>query len=169
MAGVAYWSGYPLPGMRLLSFIGVDFHWDILQYVLGLPFMTFLALLLYLRSRDEDWMRLARTLAKGFILVFAVGAATGTASEFGLVLLWPNLTEAAGRYIYFPLYMEIFAFMMEVIFLYMLWYGWNRISHKGSSGGGILRLPRRLVQRQHDYQREQLHGGAHRHTTRLRA
>ncbi|WP_236698142.1 cytochrome ubiquinol oxidase subunit I [Pyrodictium occultum] len=116
--------------MRLLSFIGVDFHWDILQYVLGLPFMTFLALLLYLRSRDEDWMRLARTLAKGFILVFAVGAATGTASEFGLVLLWPNLTEAAGRYIYFPLYMEIFAFMMEVIFLYMLWYGWNRISPK---------------------------------------
>nr|WP_231656832.1 cytochrome ubiquinol oxidase subunit I [Pyrodictium delaneyi] len=63
-------------------------------------------------------------------MVFAVGAATGTASEFGLVLLWPNLTEAAGRYIYFPLYMEIFAFIMEVVFIYMLWYGWKRLPPK---------------------------------------
>jgi len=124
------WSSYPLPGLRALSFVGIATHWIILQYVLGLPFLAFLALLLYLRSRDEVWMRIARTLAKGFIVVFAVGAATGTGSEFGLVLLWPNLTEAAGRYIYFPLYAEIFAFMMEVVFLYMLWYGWNRINPK---------------------------------------
>ncbi|HID40617.1 MAG TPA: cytochrome ubiquinol oxidase subunit I, partial [Pyrodictium sp.] len=123
---VATWSSYPAAGDRLLSFIGIEVHWAILQYVVGLSFMAFLALLLYLRSRDESWMRLARTLAKGFIIVFAVGAATGTASEFGLVLLWPNLTEAAGRYIYFPLYMEIFAFLMEVVFIYMLWYGWKR-------------------------------------------
>ena len=124
------WSSYPLPGMRALSFVGIAVHWIILQYVLGLPFMVFLALLIYLRSRDPVWMKIARTLAKGFIVVFAVGAATGTGSEFGLVLLWPNLTEAAGRYIYFPLYAEIFAFMMEVVFLYMLWYGWNRINPK---------------------------------------
>ncbi|GEM_PF-498632 len=124
------WSSYPVPGLRALSFVGIATHWTILQYVLGLPFLTFLALLLYLRSRDEVWMKIARTLAKGFIVVFAVGAATGTGSEFGLVLLWPNLTEAAGRYIYFPLYAEIFAFMMEVVFLYMLWYGWNRINPK---------------------------------------
>jgi cytochrome d ubiquinol oxidase subunit I len=124
------WSSYPLAGMRALSFIGIAVHWIILQYVLGLPFMVFLALLIYLRNHDPDWMKIARTLAKGFVVVFAVGAATGTASEFGLVLLWPNLTEAAGRYIYFPLYAEIFAFMMEVVFLYMLWYGWNRISPK---------------------------------------
>jgi cytochrome d ubiquinol oxidase subunit I len=112
----------------LLSFIGIEIHWAILQYVIGLPFMAFIALLLYMRSKDIVWKKLAWTLAKGFIIVFAVGAATGTASEFGLVLLWPNLTEAAGRYIYFPLYMEVFAFLIEVVFLYMLWYGWNRFS-----------------------------------------
>ena len=124
------WSSYPVPGMRALSFVGIAVHWIILQYVLGLPFLAFLALLVYNMKRDPVWMKIARTLAKGFVVVFAVGAATGTASEFGLVLLWPNLTEAAGRYIYFPLYAEIFAFMMEVVFLYMLWYGWNRINPK---------------------------------------
>ena len=130
MSPVATWVSYPAAGERILSFIGIEVHWAILQYVIGLPFMAFIALLLYLRSRDEDWKRLAHTLAKGFIIVFAVGAATGTASEFGLVLLWPNLTEAAGRYIYFPLYMEIFAFLMEVVFIYILWYGWKRLPPK---------------------------------------
>ncbi len=130
MSAVAHWSSYPAAGDRLLSFIGIEIHWAILQYVLGLPFMAFIALLLYLHSKDKAWMRFARTLTKGFIIVFAVGAATGTTVEFGLVLLWPHLTEAAGRYIYFPLYAEIFAFLMEVVFLYMLWYGWNKLSPK---------------------------------------
>lgn len=126
MSSVAYWSSYPATSDRLLSFIGIEIHWAVLQYVIGLPFMAFITLLLYMRSKDVAWKRLAWTLVKGFIIVFAFGAAMGTASEFGLVLLWPHLTEAAGRYIYFPLYMEIFAFLMEVVFLYMLWYGWKR-------------------------------------------
>ncbi len=132
------WSSYPLPGLRLLSFVGIATHWIILQYVLGLPFMAFLALLVYLKTGDEVWKKIAHTLAKGFVVVFAVGAATGTGSEFGLVLLWPNLTDAAGRYIYFPLYAEIFAFMMEVVFLYMLWYGWNRLSPKALAAVAFL-------------------------------
>ena len=130
MVSVADWLSYPAPWLRLLSFIGIEIHWAILQYVIGLPFMAFIALLLYIKSGDRSWERFARTLAKAFVMVFAVGAATGTASEFGLVLLWPNLTEAAGRYIYFPLYMEIFAFMMEVVFIYLLWYGWNKLPAK---------------------------------------
>jgi len=127
---VAHWSQYPAAHDRLLSFIGIAVHWSILQYVLGLPFLAFIAYLIYLKTGAEKWRKLSRTLVKGFVIVFAVGAATGTASEFGLVLLWPNLTQAAGRYIYFPLYAEVFAFMMEVVFIYMLWYGWNKFGKK---------------------------------------
>ncbi|MCE4624598.1 MAG: cytochrome ubiquinol oxidase subunit I [Desulfurococcales archaeon] len=124
------WSIYPASADRLLSFIGIGVHWSILQYVLGLPLLAFIAELIYLKTGNEKWMRLAKTFVKGFVIVFAVGAATGTASEFGLVLLWPNLTEAAGRYIYFPLYAEVFAFLMEVVFIYLLWYGWERLPKK---------------------------------------
>ncbi len=130
MSIVTQWLGYPAAYDRILSMIGIEVHWAILQYVLGLPFMAFIAELLYLKTGQAKWLRLAKTLAKGFILVFAVGAATGTASEFGLVILWPNLLEAAGRYIYFPLYAEIFAFIMEVIFIYLLWYGWGRLPRR---------------------------------------
>ena len=124
------WGVYGAAADRLLSFIGIAVHWAILQYVLGLPLLAFIAELLYLKTGKDVWLRLAKTFVKGFIVVFAVGAATGTASEFGLVLLWPNLTEAAGRYVYFPLYAEVFAFLMEVVFIYLLWYGWNRLPRK---------------------------------------
>ncbi len=138
---ISQWlAGYPAGGERLLSMVGIEVHWFILQYVLGLPLLAVVAEALWLRSGDEDWKRLSRTLAKGFVAVFAVGAATGTASEFGLVLLWPNLTEAAGRYIYFPLYMEIFAFIMEGAFIYLYYYAERRMSPKVHLVVGLLAM-----------------------------
>ena len=130
MSLISQWSSYPAFSDRVLSLIGIEIHWAILQYVLGLSFMAFLSYLIYLKTGNSKWERLSKTMVKGFVLVFAVGAATGTASEFGLILLWPNLTEAAGRYIYFPLYAEIFAFLMEVVFVYMLFYGWSKFPKK---------------------------------------
>ena len=127
---ISQWLSYPAPYDRILSMIGIEIHWAILQYVIGLSFLAFVAEVLYLYTKRRRWLRIAKTLAKGFIIVFAVGAATGTASEFGLILLWPNLTEAAGRYIYFPLYAEVFAFLMEITFIYMMWYAWDRLSPK---------------------------------------
>lgn len=123
-------SGYPAGWARFLSMIGIEVHWFILQYVLGLSFLAVIAEAIWLKTGNDQWKRLSKTLAKGFVAVFAVGAATGTASEFGLVLLWPNLTEAAGRYIYFPLYMEIFAFIMEGVFIYMYFYAEDKVSPK---------------------------------------
>ncbi len=133
-----WFSGYPAGWERLLSMIGIEVHWIILQYVLGLSFLAVVAEAIWLRTGNDDWKRLSRTIAKGFVAVFAVGAATGTAAEFGLVLLWPNLNEAAGRYIYFPLYMEIFAFIMEAVFVYMYFYAEDKVSPKTHLIIGIL-------------------------------
>ena len=120
------WANYPAFHDRVLSMIGIEVHWAILQYVLGLSAISFILYLIYLKTGDKKWEKLAYTTFKGFVIVFAVGAATGTASEFGLVLLWPNLTEAAGRYVYFPLYAEVFAFLLEVVFVYLTFYGWKK-------------------------------------------
>ena len=127
---VEQWRSYPRPSERLISAIGIDIHWTILQYVMGLPFMAFIAQLIYMKTRDRFWLELARTLVKGFVIIFAVGAATGTTAEFGLILLWPRFTEVGGRYIFFPFYAEVYAFMIEVIFVYFLYYGWNKVGDK---------------------------------------
>ena len=134
------WLSYPASHDRVLSMIGIEIHWIILQYILGLSLLAVIAEVIWLKTKKEVWLKIARTIAKGFIILFAVGAAMGTASEFGLVLLWPNLTEAAGRYIYFPLYAEIFAFLMEVVFIYLFWYGWKKLPAKAHIVVGILAI-----------------------------
>ena len=137
---IEQWLSYPASHDRILSMIGIEIHWIILQYILGLSLLAVVAEVLWIKTKKEDWLKISRTLAKEFIILFAVGAAMGTASEFGLVLLWPNLTEAAGRYIYFPFYAEIFAFLMEVIFIYMFWYGWKKLPAKAHVLIGILAI-----------------------------
>ncbi|QOJ79056.1 cytochrome ubiquinol oxidase subunit I [Infirmifilum lucidum] len=122
------WLSYPAAPDRVLSTIGIEIHWLILQYVLGLPLLIAVALLAYKKSGDSRWERMARTMTKALGLVFAVGAASGTASEFGLVVVWPNVLEAAGRYLFFPLYLEIFAFLTEIVFIYLLVFGWGKLS-----------------------------------------
>ncbi len=137
------WSqylSYPAAPERILSIIGIEIHWLILQYVLGLPLAILVLLLLYRRSGNESWLRLARTATKALGLVFAVGAAAGTLVEFGLVVVWPNVLEAAGRYIYFPLYLEIFAFLTEIVFIYLLVFGWNKLSTNGKIAVAFLAL-----------------------------
>jgi cytochrome d ubiquinol oxidase subunit I len=115
---------------RAMSIVGIGIHWGILQYVLGLPFMAFIAELIYFKTKDPDWMRIAKVLVKGTALVFAVGAATGTLVEFGLITVWPRVLTAVGKWLYFPMYAEVFAFIMEVLVIYMLWYGWDKLSPK---------------------------------------
>jgi len=61
------WSqlvNYGFWGVRALSIIGIGIHWGILQYVLGLPFMAFIAELIYFKTKDDDWMRIAKVLIK---------------------------------------------------------------------------------------------------------
>ncbi len=140
MDPIAQWLSYAAGWDRILSMVGIEIHWVILQYVLGLPLVILIALLAYSKTKNKNYFRLARTLTKALGLVFAVGAAMGTASEFGLVLLWPNLTEAAGRYIYFPLYAEIFAFLMEIVFIYLLVFGWNKLSDRARIAVALLAM-----------------------------
>jgi cytochrome d ubiquinol oxidase subunit I len=119
---------YPAAPERILSIIGIELHWFLLQYTLGLPFAILVLLLLYKKTGNQNWLKLARTATKALGINFALGAASGTLSEFGLVVVWPNVLEAAGRYIYYPLYLEIFAFLIEIVFIYLLVFGWNKLS-----------------------------------------
>ncbi|MEM2811050.1 MAG: cytochrome ubiquinol oxidase subunit I [Candidatus Korarchaeum sp.] len=137
---LSQWLNYPAAIDRMLSIIGIEIHWLILQYVLGLPLAITLALLLHARSKDEKWNRMAKTMTKVLGIIFAVGAAAGTISEFGLVVIWPNLLEAAGRYIFFPLYAEIFAFLIEITFIYLLVFGWNKMGVKAKITLSLLAL-----------------------------
>ncbi|MHA2030493.1 MAG: cytochrome ubiquinol oxidase subunit I, partial [Candidatus Kariarchaeaceae archaeon] len=121
------WFDIPESSLRGLSQIGITTHWIILQYSIGLLTLAIGIEIVAYRFEDEIYMKMAKTLSKVAIVIFAVGAATGSLSEFGLLLFWPNFLELVGKYYFIPLYLEVFAFFAEVVFVYLYYYTWDKV------------------------------------------
>lgn len=95
---------------------------------MGLPVLLLITEGLALRTGNPVYMALVRRWAKGFAILFAVGAVSGTILSFELGLLWPRFMQYAGGIIGLPFSAEGFAFFIEAIFLGLYLYGWDRLS-----------------------------------------
>ena len=67
-------------------------------------------------------------LARGFAILFAVGAVSGTILSISLPLFWPRMMGRWGSLFGFPFMLEAFCFFLEAIFLGIYLYGWDRLS-----------------------------------------
>lgn len=94
---------------------------------IALPLLVSTAELLGILRRDSTYTLMARRWTKAMLVLFAVGAITGTVVAFQLSLLWPAFMSIAGRVIALPFAIEGFAFVVEAIFLGIYVYGWDRI------------------------------------------
>jgi cytochrome d ubiquinol oxidase subunit I len=95
---------------------------------IGLPLMLCIAEGLALWHKDPVWMALARRWSKAVVLIFVVGAVSGTVISFELGLLWPTYINFTGAIIG-PLFtFEGIFFFTEAIFLGIYLYGWERLS-----------------------------------------
>ena len=95
---------------------------------MGLPVLLLITEGLWLRNSNPVYMTLVRRWSKGFAILFAVGAVSGTILSFELGLLWPVFMRHAGGIIGLPFSAEGFAFFIEAIFLGLYLYGWDRLS-----------------------------------------
>jgi len=106
----------------------LGFHIAFAVLGVGLPLLMLVAEGLWLRTRDEVWLNLARRWSKAFGILFAVGAVSGTTLSFELGLLWPRFMAFSGAIFGLPFSAEGFAFFIEAIFLGLYLYGWNRLT-----------------------------------------
>ena len=106
----------------------LGFHIVFAALGVGLPLLMLTAEGLWLRTRDDVWLNLARRWSKAFGILFAVGAVSGTALSFELGLLWPRFMAFSGAIFGLPFSAEGFAFFIEAIFLGLYLYGWNRLT-----------------------------------------
>ena len=113
---------------RLQMGTSLAFHIVFAVLGMGLPILLLIAEGLWLRSGNPVYHALARRWSKGFAILFAVGAVSGTILSFELGLLWPRFMEHAGGIIGLPFSAEGFAFFIEAIFLGLYLYGWDRLS-----------------------------------------
>jgi cytochrome d ubiquinol oxidase subunit I len=108
--------------------ISLAFHIVFAAAGVALPALMVIADLVYRRTRDPEYLRLSKQLAKGTSILFAVGAVSGTVLSFELGLLWPEFMGRFGQMIGLPFALEGFAFFTEAIFLGIYLYGRDKVS-----------------------------------------
>jgi cytochrome bd ubiquinol oxidase subunit I len=119
---------YSLLAARAQMGTSLAFHIIFSVLGVGLPFLLCIAEGLALWRKDPVWMTLAHRWARAAVIIFAIGAVSGTIVEFELGLLWPIYIRFIGTVIG-PLFaFEGFAFFIEAIFFGIYLYGWNRVS-----------------------------------------
>ncbi|WP_404451274.1 cytochrome ubiquinol oxidase subunit I [Virgibacillus necropolis] len=111
---------------RLITAMTLGFHIIFATIGVGVPLMISIAEFIGVKKKDPHYLMLARRWARGFVISVAVGVVTGTAIGLQLSLVWPNFMQVAGNVISLPLFMEVFAFFFEAIFLGIYLYTWDR-------------------------------------------
>src|SRR5687768_14888895 len=97
--------------------VSLAFHIVFAAAGVALPALMVVSDVLYLRTREPDYLELSKRLAKGTAILFAVGAVSGTVLSFELGLLWPQFMATFGELVGLPFSLEGFAFFAEAIFL----------------------------------------------------
>ncbi len=118
----------PLDAARTQMAVSFIFHIFFVAFGIGLPAAMSIAEYRANRTGDRAWMALARTWSRGFAILFAVGAVSGTILSISLPLFWPRMMGRWGSLFGFPFMLEAFCFFLEAIFLGIYLYGWDRLS-----------------------------------------
>ena len=117
--------------------LSLAFHIVFAAVGVALPALMVIADVMWIRTRDPDYLELTKRLAKGTSILFAVGAVSGTVLSFELGLLWPRFMGTFGEAIGLPFALEGFAFFTEAIFLGIYLYGRDRVSERFHLMAGV--------------------------------
>jgi cytochrome bd ubiquinol oxidase subunit I len=83
----------------------------------------------WVRTRNEQWLRLTRFFGKLFLINFAIGVVTGIVQEFQFGMNWSDYSRFVGDIFGAPLAVEgLLAFFLESTFLGLWIFGWDRLS-----------------------------------------
>ena len=107
--------------------MSLAFHIIFASVGIAMPLLMVIAEGMWLKTKDETYLTLAKRWSKGTAIMFAVGAVSGTVLSFELGLLWPTFMAYAGPIIGMPFSLEGLAFFVEAIFLGIYLYGWERV------------------------------------------
>ncbi|MED4223890.1 cytochrome ubiquinol oxidase subunit I [Neobacillus cucumis] len=106
----------------------MGFHIIFATIGVGLPFMILTAEILYQKTKDIEYVVMAKRWTKAFAVLLGVGIPTGTIAGTQLSLLWPGFMEVIGRVMALPFQIEIYAFFIEALFMSIYVYAAERIA-----------------------------------------
>ncbi len=107
------------------------YHFFFVPITIGLSLLVAIMQTMWLRTRDEKWIRLTKFYGKLFTINFALGLVTGIVQEFQFGMNWSDYSRFVGDIFGAPLAIEaLVAFFLESTFLGLWIFGWGRIPEK---------------------------------------
>ena len=118
----------PVTLARIQFAFTVSFHIIFPAFTIGLSAYIAVLLLMWMRTGQEKYHRLARFWTKIFAISFAMGVVSGIVLSYQFGTNWSRFSEFSGNVIG-PLigYEVLTAFYLEATFLGILLFGWNRL------------------------------------------
>src|SRR5512140_3655324 len=107
------------------------YHFFFVPLTLGLSVLVAIMETLYVRTGNEDYLRMTKFWCKWFIINFAMGVVTGIVQEFQFGMNWSEYSRFVGDIFGAPLALEaLLAFFLESTFLGLWIFGWDRLSKR---------------------------------------
>ncbi|MCM3785188.1 cytochrome ubiquinol oxidase subunit I [Neobacillus mesonae] len=113
---------------RSLFGSSMAFHIIFATLGVGLPFMIVFAEIAYQIKKDPHYALMAKRWTKCQAILLGVGIPSGTMVGVMLSLLWPGFMEIVGQVIALPFQIEIWAFLLEALFMSIYVYAADRLS-----------------------------------------
>lgn len=116
---------------RLQFAVATYFHFLFVPLTLGLSILVAIMETQYVRTGDEDYLRMAKFWGKLFVINFAIGVVTGITLEFQFGTNWSRYSKYVGDIFGSLLAIEAtVAFFLESTFIGVWMFGWKRLSPK---------------------------------------
>ncbi|MDE1865881.1 MAG: cytochrome ubiquinol oxidase subunit I [Candidatus Micrarchaeota archaeon] len=115
---------------RFLMGFSLFVHIILASLGIALPVIMLSAEYLGVRRNDRHYSTLARRLAIAFVVLFAIGTASGILVAVEMLVLWPKFMQLVSQVAILPFYIEVFAFFVETIFIGIYFYSWDKFKNK---------------------------------------
>jgi len=116
---------------RVQFAVATYFHFLFVPLTLGLSVLVAIMETVYVRTRDEEYKRMAKFWGKLFVINFALGVVTGITLEFQFGTNWSRYSKYVGDIFGSLLAIEAtLAFFLESTFIGVWIFGWNKLSPK---------------------------------------
>ena len=119
----------PLDLARWQFGIVTVYHFLFVPVTIGLSALVAVCETLWVRRRQDHWLRLTKFFGKLFLINFAIGVVTGIVQEFQFGMNWSDYSRFVGDIFGAPLAIEgLLAFFLESTFLGLWIFGWDKLS-----------------------------------------
>jgi len=107
------------------------YHFIFVPLTIGLAPLVAIMQTLWVRTKEQRWLRLTKFFGKLMLINFAIGVATGIVQEFQFGMNWSEYSRFVGDVFGAPLAMEaLAAFFIESTFLGLWIFGWDKLPKK---------------------------------------